>query len=242
MRSLTRTIVVTSALLFLPAPSSFAQAAVDPSGHWEGTVDVPNTPVQVGFDIAKNGKGELAGTFSQPAQHIKALPLAGVTVEGRTVRLVLKAGAASSTFAGTLSQDGKTIAGNWSQGEQTFPFSVTRTGDAQIAAPPKNAPIGKELEGTWNGAMTVAANGQQMRIVLTMANQPDGTATGTIMSPDGSGMEIPIAMSQKDKTFTFDVPSVGASFAGTLSADGSELAGTWTQGGTPLPLTFKKRQ
>jgi hypothetical protein len=79
-----------------------------------------------------------------------------------------------------------------------------------------------------------------MRLVLTMANQPGGTATGSIMSPDGSGMEIPIAMSQKDKTLTFEVPPVGASFAGTLSADGTELAGTWTQVGMALPLTFKK--
>ena len=79
-----------------------------------------------------------------------------------------------------------------------------------------------------------------MRLVLKMANQPDGTATGTIVSLDGSGVEIPIAMTQKASNVTIDVASVGASYVGVLNAAGTELAGTWTQGPATLPLTFKR--
>ena len=46
-------------LLLLPAPSLLAQPAVDPSGHWEGTIQAqPNMAVKVEIDLAKNGKGE----------------------------------------------------------------------------------------------------------------------------------------------------------------------------------------
>ena len=81
-----------------------------------------------------------------------------------------------------------------------------------------------------------------MRIVLKMANQPDGTATGTVVSADGSGVEIPIAMTQKAASLTIDVDSVGASFVGALNGAGTELAGTWTQGQASLPLTFRREK
>ena len=35
-----------------------------------------------------------------------------------------------------------------------------------------------------------------------------------------------------------DVASVGGSFVGVLSGAGTELAGTWTQGPSSLPLTL----
>ena len=61
-----------------------------------------------------------------------------------------------------------------SQGGYTIPFNLTRTGNAQIAAAPRSAPIGKELEGTWNGTLEVA--GKHERLVLKMANQIDRPA------------------------------------------------------------------
>jgi hypothetical protein len=72
-----------------------------------------------------------------------------------------------------------------------------------------------------------------------MSNQPDGTASGTIVSPDGTGVEVPVAITQKASNLTIDVVSVGASFAGVLNAAGTELAGTWKQGSSSLPLTFR---
>ena len=237
MRPYTRTLIL-AALLLVPAPYLFAQTAIDPSGHWEGTIQTqPNVEVRIEIDLAKNGKGDFAGTFGQPAQGVKGLPLSTVAVEGRSVRFVVKGGAQAATFEGTLSADGKSISGEAAQGGYSIPFSLTRTGNARIAPAPKSPPIGKELEGTWNGALDV--NGGQMRLIVRMANQPDGTATGTIVSQDGSGVEIPIAMTQKASSLTIDVTSVGASYVGVLNASGTELVGTWTQGSSTLPLTLR---
>jgi len=236
MRPFTR-ILLLAALFLFPARLLMAQSPVDPSGHWEGTVQIPNMELKIEIDLAKNSKGELAGTFGSAPQNLKGLPLSSVAVEGRSVRLVLKAGKEVNTFVGVLSADGKTISGEASQGAESVPFSLTRTGDARISPTPKSPPIGKELEGTWSGTLDVGE--KQMRLVLKMANQPDGTAAGTIVSQDGSGMEIPIAMTQKAASVTIDVPSIGGSYVGVLNAAGTGLVGTWTQGPVVLPLTFR---
>jgi hypothetical protein len=237
MRTFIRVVPIL-ALLAAPAPALLAQTAVDPAGHWEGTIQAPNMGIDVAIDLAKNSKGEMAGTFSQPGQGVKGLPLSTVAVEGRSVRLVVKGGEAPATFAATLSADGKSLAGEVAQGGYHMPFTLARTGDAQIAAAPKNAAIGKELEGSWDG--TIDAAGRQMRVVVTMKNQSDGTAAGTVVSPDGSGVEIPIGITQNATAVTIEVASVGASFAGVLNADRTELTGTWTQAGGSVPLTLHR--
>ena len=235
MRTLTRTLL--AALLLCPASSLRAQTAVDPSGHWEGTIQIQDTQLNIEIDLTRNGKGELGGTFGQPAQQVKGLPLSTVAVDGRSVRFVLKAGPQPATFQATLAADGKTMAGEAAQGGYTIPFMLTRTGDARVVVVPKSAAIGTELEGSWNG--TLEADGGQMRLIVKMANQPDGTAAGTVVSPDGSGIEIPIAMTQKGSNVTIEVTSVGASFAGVLNDTRTEITGTWTQGPNTLPLTLR---
>jgi hypothetical protein len=240
MHSLTPPLL--AALLLLPPSPLLAQAAVDPSGHWEGAVYAPNMVVNIEIDLAKNANGELAGTFGQPAQQVRGLPFSKIATEGSAVTLQLRAGTGGGTFTGTVMSDGRTMSGDFvtAEGGYSVPFSLARTGDARTAPAPKSRPIGRELEGTWNGTLDV--DGGQMRLVVKMANQPDGTAIGTIVSPDGSGVEIPIAMAQSASRVTVDVPSVGASFVGVLNVAATEMVGTWTQATTTLALTLRRGQ
>jgi hypothetical protein len=240
MNLLRRTLVV-AALCLVPAPSLWAQIAADPSGHWDGAIQAPGKEVKFEVDLAKNSRGELAGTFSNPAQNIKGYPLTNVAVEGRSIHFVLKVNSGGGPFEGVLSADGKSIAGDFTaataQGNFTVPFSLTRTGEARIDAPPTSAPIDKELEGTWNGTLDV--NGKPLGFVLKMSNHPDG-ATGTLVSVD-QGVEIPITtITQKASSLILDVKVVGGTYSGALSADGTELVGTWTEGPLVLPLTFRR--
>jgi hypothetical protein len=242
MRTVTRFVLVTS-LLLAPASLLSAQPAGDPSGHWTGAIHVPAfngaaaREVAIDVDLATNAKGEVAGTFSQPAQHVKGLPLSKVSVTGKTVSFELKATAGGGLFNGTLA-DATSMSGEFvtTEGGYNIPFDLKRTGDAQIAAAPRNAAIGKDLEGTWNG--TVEYQGKKERLVLKLANQSDGTATGTIVDLDGSNMEIPVAMTQKGADVTIQVATVNAAYTAKLT--GTELAGTWAQGGLELPLTMTR--
>jgi len=242
MRTVARLLIAAS-LLLVPARVLFAQAPVDPSGHWAGAIHVPpfngagSREVAVEIDLTTNAAGVLGGTFTQADQGVKGLPLSNVSRDGRTVSFEIKANG-GGVFRGTQS-DATSISGEFvtTQGGFNIPFDLKRTGDARIAPAPKNPPIGKELEGTWNGSIEVG--GKPERLVLKMSNLPDGTSTGTIQDVDGSNVEIPIAMTQKASNLTIDLAVVSASYTAVLNAD-NELVGTWTQGPLSLPLTFKR--
>lgn len=234
MRVSTQLVVFTSCLL-LSASAIDAQAPVEPTGHWEGVVQAPDRPISIEVDLVRKPSGALAGTFAQPAQGVKALPLSAVTAQDRSIRFVVKGGDQPSTFAGIVAADGKTINGEVTLGEYAIPFTLTRLGEARIAAAPRNPRIGDELEGTWNGAI-----GERLRIIVTMANQADGTATGTIASPDGSDQEIPIAIAQSGSRVTLEVEAVGGRFEGELNAAAGQLVGTWSQAASSLPLTLTR--
>src|SRR5260370_6784377 len=142
-----------------------AQPATDPSGHWEGSIQSSIGELNFEIDLARNSTGEFKGAVKQPLEHLTGLPLASIAVDGKSVRFQVKGTPGERAFKGTISDDGKSISGDYSQGGYTIPFSVTRTGDARFEAAVKNAPIGKELEGVWNG--TLDSHGKQLRAVLT---------------------------------------------------------------------------
>lgn len=214
-----------------------AQAPVDPSGHWEGTVPTPNMELQIEIDLTRASGGALTGTFGQPQQGVKGFPLSSVDVSARTVHLVVKAGEEPAAFDGAIGEDGKTMTGMVTQGALSLPFTLTRTGEAKVIATPRSAPIAQELEGAWNGVLTL--DGRPMHIVLKMANQADGAASGTVMSPEGSGVEIPVVITRAGTTLTIDVPQIGAVFRGELNADFTTVTGTWTTQSLAFPLTLQ---
>jgi hypothetical protein len=216
--------------------SAAAQTQAGPSGHWEGAIKVPAQDLQIEVDLAKTGD-KWEGTISIPAQGVKNLPLAGLAVTGETVTFAIGGVPGEPTFKGTLSKEGTGISGDFNQGAGSVPFSVARTGDAKIVRPPKSTPISKELEGSWEGAVDI--NGNVLRLLLKLSNQPDGTAAGTLTSVDQGGVVIPIAaIVQTDAHLRLVVPAVIGNYEGDLK-DG-QLTGNWTQGPNTWPLVLKR--
>src|SRR6266403_2250223 len=105
MQLFRRTLLI--ATLFAASVSSLhAQAAADPSGHWQGMLQAPGMDVEFEVDLAKSCSGELAGTVSIPAQKLKGLPLLKVAVEGRRVIFYARA---DQPLTGVLSADGQSM-------------------------------------------------------------------------------------------------------------------------------------
>jgi len=224
-----------AALLLLSAPLARAQTA-DPSGHWQGSLQIPGREVTFEIDLARNGTGDFAGTTSLPAEGIKGLPLRSVVVAGASVSFDARR---DQPFRGVLSADGKSISGDATLSGYVLPFSMVRTGDAEIARPAKSAPIGRDLEGTWDAAFE--DSGATRHIVLTMTNHADGTATGRLINTDEGGLEIPLVIAQKASNVTLETTVLkGMSFSGALNADGTELSGAITQGSMTVPVTFRR--
>ncbi len=214
---------------------ALAQSPPPPAGHWVGTLQVPGQPIEIEIDLAPGADGKWQGAITIPVQNVKGMPLANITVAGTGVDFDLKGPPGDPHFKGTYSKENDTLAGDYTQGGSTIPFSLTRKGDAQFEAAAKSTPITKELEGSWEG--TLDAGGKQLRLVLKLANQPSG-ATGTLVSVDQGGQELPVeAITQSGSSLKFAVRSVGGSYEGELK-DG-QITGTWMQGPGKLPLVFK---
>ena len=100
-------------------------------------------------------------------------------------------------------------------------------------------PTDKGPAGAWQGAVKVGA--VELRVVLNVTAKPDGGLAATLDSPDQGVKGIPVdEIAVTDKEVKLELKKINASFVGKVGGDGKEWAGTWTQGGADLPLTFKR--
>lgn len=235
MRCLVATLSLSVASLALPG-IGLAQAPAPPSGHWEGSIEVPGQPLKIEIDLQKSGE-KWEGTIAIPVQNLKGFPLSAIAVQGEIVSFGLSGIPGNPAFKGNISKDAKSLAGEYSQGGGTMSFAVTRTGDAKIEPPPKSTPITKEFEGSWEGALDV--NGTILRLVFKLSNGTGAGATGTLVSLDQGGVEIPVtAVIQTGSHLKVLVQSIVGTYEGDLK-DG-QLTGTWMQGPGRLPLVLKR--
>jgi hypothetical protein len=209
-------------------------------GHWSGTIEVPNQALAVEIDIDQTAKGWI-GAISIPAQNATGIPLDQISDSGGKVSFHISAGAGGPTFTGTISEDGKTISGDFVQAGQTMPFKLTRNGEAKVELPKASPAVAPEFLGDWEG--TLEAGPQTLRLILKLSNGADGAdgAKGTLISVDQGGVEIPVTSIETAETrLTLVVNAVGGGFKGEINKEGTELAGIWSQGGAELPLKLKK--
>ncbi len=112
--------------------------------------------------------------------------------------------------------------------------SATGAGD-QVAVSPQAIP---GVEGNWLGALDVG--GFKLRLVLKISKSPDGKLTATVDSLDQNAKDLTVdTITFQDGTLKFEMKALSASYVGTLSKDGAQLTGQFTQGGV-LPLDFKR--
>jgi pimeloyl-ACP methyl ester carboxylesterase len=108
---------------------------------------------------------------------------------------------------------------------------------AVVAAP---APVpGKSLAGSWLGGLNVNA-GMALRLALDVT-QTDGKLAAILDSIDQNAKVPVTTIAVNASEVQFECASIAGSFEGSLSADGAEIVGTWSQGGASLPLTFKRQ-
>jgi len=223
---------IAAAVILFAASAAHAQP-IDPSGHWKGTIEIPNNPVDFEMDLARDARGMLIGTLSAAAQHL-TIPLLKVTLEASTLEFY---GRTDQQFHAEVLPSGKALSGTTTLAGYTLPFSMGRTGDAKIEPAPTSRAVTKDLDGTWTG--TLSADGKSLRLRVTIANQPDGTALAQATSLDEGGLTLPLVISQNGRQLKIETRGLAFSYVGTLNGAATELSGTWTQGATSVPLVLE---
>jgi CubicO group peptidase (beta-lactamase class C family) len=122
-------------IVFLISPVLLhSQEAPSIAGHWEGTIDVPGTKLKVLIDFSQKQDSTWEGKISIPAQNAKNLPLDNISFANREASFAIAGVPGEPTFKGTISEDGIKIAGDFIQGGQSFPFSLSREVSPKIKA------------------------------------------------------------------------------------------------------------
>ena len=93
----------------------------------------------------------------------------------------------------------------------------------------------QNIVGDWQG--TLKAGTAELRLVLHVAKNSDGSLRATLDSVDQGANGIPVtSISIKDSKLNFTVDAVHGTYEGKVSADATVISGTWTQS-QPLHVT-----
>jgi pimeloyl-ACP methyl ester carboxylesterase len=106
-----------------------------------------------------------------------------------------------------------------------------------LLVPPVLA-AGEGVAGEWLGSLDVGA--MKLRLGLHVESKDGGLAA--VLDSIDQGAKIPVgSVVFESGTLRLELPAIGATYEGTMSAEGSALKGTWSQGGKKLPLTFERQ-
>jgi uncharacterized protein (TIGR03435 family) len=96
----------------------------------------------------------------------------------------------------------------------------------------------QDVTGQWQGTLHAGSN--DLRIILKIAKE-DGKLGATMYSIDQGGQPFKATgVGMDGATLRLNIDVISGKFEGKLSGDGKTIAGTWTQGPSPLPLVLAK--
>lgn len=203
------------------------------AGEWKGTL-MSQLPLMLHLGV--DAKGALTATMDSPSQGANGLASANVKLAGTTLSFDIPS--VAGNYTGTVSADGKSISGTWSQQGHSLALVWTFAGTAAQAAAAEAAVKPSPIDGDWAGA--ISAGGQTLHVVFHFKTAPDGILC-SMDSVDQGAHGIPCGdVNISGKHVSLDAKAVNGTYSGTLRADGKHMDGTWSQG-SALELDLVKQ-
>ncbi|MFW7266747.1 alpha/beta hydrolase family protein [Gluconacetobacter sp. Hr-1-5] len=135
MRGAKAWLIAAGLLPFLPAMAWAAGPEPTLSGDWVGVLaPLPGHGIPLVLHVTGSA-GHWAATLDSPSQGALGLHAQAVTQQGRAVAIRLAAPPAG--YDATLSQNGQTLSGTWSQGAGALPLTMRRGRTATDRADPR---------------------------------------------------------------------------------------------------------
>jgi CubicO group peptidase (beta-lactamase class C family) len=213
------------ALSSLSAGAIFGQSKPSLAGDYAGVLA---GALHLKLHITAGADGALSGTLDSVDQGASGIPCSDFQIDGNN--LSFRVTTVNGTWKGTVSADGTSLSGTWSQGRS---LALNFTRDAFVLSEKPSA-----VDGIWLG--TVTAGSVSLRAQIKVKSDRSGREFCAFDSVDQGALDWECAkVSLNGSDFSFEVPKVGGRWSGKLSADQKTLAGSWTQGGT-FPLDFSR--
>jgi hypothetical protein len=124
--------LIVVALLGMSAHVAAQTPSTNAAGRWEGALDTGQGVLRLVLDVAKATDGSLTGTLTSVDQGGVRIPIERVELNGKTLRLDVKA--VGGNFEGSISDDQKRVTGTWTQGV-SLPLEFSRS---PASKPPVN--------------------------------------------------------------------------------------------------------
>lgn len=227
------------ALLALGYPAQ-AQSQPHPSlaGRWEGTVQIPGSPMRLVVDLATQDN-QWVGSLIAPDFGVKGAPLIALAVNDTTVSFALKPAFGAPAFKARLDSDG-TLKGEYTQGGNNAPFLLKRVGEPQVDLPEQSTLVSKNLQGEWRGVLQ--PQGVKINVILKLPNPGTPTApSGQLVFVEYGNATFPFDLWKEDGNkilFTMEVQGTRMRYEGTFHGNPREISGTFYLGADELSLTL----
>ena len=126
------------------------RAAQSPEGRWEGLIRIPGGDQPVVVDLSPAGAGGWTGSIILSRLGIKGAPLSNIVVTDADVAFDMGTALADAQ-AGPARFSARRVAaeamtGEMRQAGNVASLSLARIGPAQVEAPPRSTPVGRDIE------------------------------------------------------------------------------------------------
>jgi hypothetical protein len=204
------------------------------AGHWEGQVQIPGRELGLVIDLAQDNSGRWVGSAVVPGFGIKGAALTGIAVTDTEISFGIKGALGGPKLKGRIAADGS-LSGDYQQAGNTAPFSLQKTGAAQVEPQRESTPVRKEVEGEWQGTMNYLGN--EIHVRLKFMNQHNGKATGQFVIAGKKDTVFTIDLiTQEADVLTLELVEIGVTYEGRYRDDLREITGTFHQGAMDIPL------
>lgn len=208
-----------------------AQDAPDAVGTWSGAVSLPTGDLRLVLYVERGADGVLDAQIESFDQNPgNKADVTNITVADG--KLVFAVAPIAARYEGSWDAAAQAWKGTLTQG-QAMPLTFTR-------GTPPASPVITGLDGVWVGA--IERNGVRLRQILNIRTLEGRGTYALYSSPDQLANGLPVSDLARDGQAVSLATARGvAKFAGTLSEDGTTLAGTWTAPNQPdAMMTFTR--
>jgi hypothetical protein len=229
------------ALTLFFAGAMLCHAEQNVAGRWEGKIQIPEQGLKLIVDLAQDNTGAWSGSIIIPGLNVKGATLTDITLKGSDISFTIKSVLASpdsgpAKLTGHLTGDA-TVTGNFLQGGNSAPFTLQKSGPAQVEQATRRTVVGKELEGEWKGEYELF--GYKRQVTLKLASHQDAGATAEFVVIGKRVNNLPVdRVTQEGNFLSVDSHETGLSYEGRLVK--GELAGAIIQAGNETPLVLHR--